>query len=622
VTGMAYGDWSGHVIVCGLHGVGLRTVEQFVVAEIPVVVVDDEPDRGLVRQLDGWGVPLLEASARQPETLHAAGLAGARALVCVEEDDVHTLETTLLARRLRTDLPIVVQLSNPAVGRALAGVAVPGRVLDTAVLAAPSVVEACVRADRHEFSLAGEQFALRHLTVTESGTLRELYGDLAPIAVVPGADQAQWVDLDPDEAAIEPDTDTGQADGGGMVVCPGRDHRVWPGDRVSLIGPADASVPPPGRSTRERTDRARVGLRNRLRAARGALANLVSEVDKPFRWTLAAMLITGLVSTVVIWIGYQPPRGGRLSLLDAAYFTVVTDATVGYGDFHFSGQAVWLLVFGIGDIIVGATLAAALLAQITNLLVNRRLAQALGRQRVTGMSDHVILVGLGSVGMQVLLGIEAHGMDVVVVERNENSRYLAQARALGVPVVIADASLSATLELVNLDRAAAVAVITSSDLTNIEIGLTVREQLGLRWYEVPVVLRVLDRPLAVTVEHSFLFRHVRSTAALAAPWFVGAALGLDVLDTFYVDDQPFLLGRLTVAADGGLVGRAMQDLSARIRVVALSRAGLGGLEHPLRRGTRLGPGDEAYLVGPYEELLRVLREDQRLSAGTQPPVGS
>lgn len=33
---------------------------------------------------------------------------------------MHTLETTLLARRLREDLRIVVQLSNPAVGAALA----------------------------------------------------------------------------------------------------------------------------------------------------------------------------------------------------------------------------------------------------------------------------------------------------------------------------------------------------------------------------------------------------------------------------------------------------------------------------------------------------------------------
>jgi Trk K+ transport system NAD-binding subunit len=114
------------------------------------------------------------------------------------------------------------------------------------------------------------------------------------------------------------------------------------------------------------------------------------------------------------------------------------------------------------------------------------------------------------------------------------------------------------------------------------------------------------------MERSFGFRHVRSTSALAAPWFVGAALGLDVLGTFYVDQQPFLVASLTVAPGGGLQGLAMEDLSARTRVIALSRSNpAGAFEHPPRRGTRFAGGDRAYLLGPYEELLRVLRRDQR-----------
>jgi Trk K+ transport system NAD-binding subunit len=128
---------------------------------------------------------------------------------------------------------------------------------------------------------------------------------------------------------------------------------------------------------------------------------------------------------------------------------------------------------------------------------------------------------------------------------------------------------------------------------------------------VPVVLRVFDRDLARMMERNFGFAHVRSTSALAAPWFVGAALGLDVLETFYVDQQPFVVGHLSIAPGGGLQGLAMQDLSARTRVIALRHAGAESvLEHPPRRGTRFEGGDEAYLLGPYEELLQVLRRDQ------------
>ncbi len=167
-----------------------------------------------------------------------------------------------------------------------------------------------------------------------------------------------------------------------------------------------------------------------------------------------------------------------------------------------------------------------------------------------------------------------------------------------------------TGQAVNLGGASAVAVLTSDDLVNLETGLAVRDQIGPRQDEVPVVLRLFDRQLAGTVERSFGIGLVRSTAALAAPWFVGAALGLDVLGTFYVGSTPLLVARLTVAAGGGLDGLAMGDLSARTRVVAISRAAEDGrLEHPPRRGTRFRAGDRAYLLGPYEELLQVLRRD-------------
>jgi len=132
----------------------------------------------------------------------------------------------------------------------------------------------------------------------------------------------------------------------------------------------------------------------------------------------------------------------------------------------------------------------------------------------------VVVVGLGSVGIRVVEGLVAEGRSVVVIERDGRNRYLDRARAL----------------------------------------------------RVPVVLRVFDRDLARMMERNFGFRHVRSTSALAAPWFVGAALGLDVLGTFFVDQQPFLVGRLAIASGGGLQGLAMQDLSARTRVVALRRA--------------------------------------------------
>ena len=273
--------------------------------------------------------------------------------------------------------------------------------------------------------------------------------------------------------------------------------------------------------------------------------------------------------------------------------------------------------------LLGALFVAVFFAMLTDMLVSRRIEESLGRARITGLRGHVLVIGLGSVGMQAAARLVAAGSEVVVVEKHDANRHLSQARALGVPVVIADATLPETLESVSLASASAVAVLTSDDLANLETGLAVRDQLGTRWEATPVVLRMFDPQLARSVRHNFGFRNVRSTAALAAPWFVGAALGLDVLNTFYVGDEPLLVARLTVSRGGGLDGLAMRDLGARTRILAISRVPHQAyLEHPPRRGTRLGAGDQAYLIGPYEELLAVLRRDRPApQAGRRQPPG-
>src|ERR1700729_1454241 len=92
--------WHGHVIVCGLPGVGLRIVEQLALSGVPAVVVDDNPAPALARMAGAWGVPLVPGPTRAEETLTSAGLAGAIAVICAQDDDLSALETALLARRL------------------------------------------------------------------------------------------------------------------------------------------------------------------------------------------------------------------------------------------------------------------------------------------------------------------------------------------------------------------------------------------------------------------------------------------------------------------------------------------------------------------------------------------
>lgn len=584
--GGTYADRRGHVIVCGLPGVGLRIVEELALSGVPAVVVDDAPDPPLARLIDSWDIPLI-TSTRAEEALTSAGLAGAIAVICAQHDDLRTLETALLARRLRDDVRVVAQLNNPAVGRAVKEVGVA--VLDVAGLSAPSVVEACLREGVQRMTLSGEQFLAVRTIAPRTATLRELYGDLAPVAVVP------------------PDGD--------VLVCPGRDTEVGAGDEVTII-----ATPAELRATAAITYSERARSSARQHTARRSVAGYLRDVamsllraaDRRLVIALGALVAVLIAATLVLRLTYQyAGPGHHISLLDSLYFTVETITTVGYGDFTFRSEPAWLVGFAILLMMTGALFVAVFFALVTNVLVSRRIEESLGRRKITGLHGHVLVIGLGTVGLRVVQQLHAAGRDVVVVEMDEHNRHLGQVRALGVPVVIGDATLPEVLGSVQLPAASAIAALTSDDLANLETGLAVRDQLGPRWETTPVVLRIFDPQLAHSVRETFGFKNVRSTAALAAPWFTGAALGLDVLSTFYAGDEPLLVAKLTVTPGGGLHGLEMFDLAARTRVLAIRRAAdRTVLEHLPRRTTRFQPADEAFLIGPYEELLTVLRRDR------------
>jgi Trk K+ transport system NAD-binding subunit len=599
---------STHVIVCGLGGLGLRIVEQLHHRGDPVVVVDD--DRGHARGahvLETWGVPLVEADPTVPGSLDTAGLDTAHAVVCVmagDHGELRNLHVALHVREQRPDVRVVTSLGNAAIGRAVSADPGPGAVLDVAALVTPALVEACLLSPVHAVDVAGTRFVAAGTTARTPATLRHLYGDLAPLAVT-----------------SEPD--------GVTHLCPSRDHRVGDGDRVTVLGTdeeltaagveATTAVPLPRRGPTTRrgagydpdASHGRAGV---LQRAAAAVIALGRESDRGLRWAIAALVGLLALSTTVITLGYHYPDGRGLGTVDALYFTVESVATVGFGDFSFADQAVWLRLWAVFLMLAGVVTTAIPIAYFTDMLISRRLSTTAGRRAASASVGHVVIVGLGAVGVSVAEALHGRGRDVVVVESDPANRHLPRARALRIPVVFGDATTADALRDARVGRAAAVAVTTSDDMANIETGLAVRDLLGERRPDVPVVLRLFDRELARTVSRRFGFGSVRSIVELAAPWFVGAALGLDVLGTFPVHGHAFLLGRLRVGAGSALDGLAMRDLSLRTRVVALRRAaGHDGarpedvpLEHPPRRDTRFAAGDEAYLVGPDEELLEVL----------------
>jgi voltage-gated potassium channel Kch len=338
-------SWEGHVIVCGLQGVGLRMVEQLHQAGVQVVVVvDDDPDPRLVRIVEAWEIPFIVGSPRIGGFLDRAGLATAQAVVCAERTEVQTLETALLVSERRPDIRVVVQLANAAVGAAVADVTGPGTVLDVAARAAPSIVEACLGSDSFQIEFAGAQFMTSEVKVARYASLRSLFGALAPIAVV-------------------------QADGSGTVACPGRDHQVHIGDRVTVLGTPEVLKAADLLPTKSGDDGS--GLRVHRHSGAGLLKRIASQLgsddNSALRYAMVAASTLIVLSTVVLRLAYRLPHGGHMTVLTALYFTVETISTVGFGDFSFADQSTAVEIFGILLIAGGATLLTTVFALITNV---------------------------------------------------------------------------------------------------------------------------------------------------------------------------------------------------------------------------------------------------------------
>jgi Trk K+ transport system NAD-binding subunit len=224
------------------------------------------------------------------------------------------------------------------------------------------------------------------------------------------------------------------------------------------------------------------------------------------------------------------------------------------------------------------------------------------------MRDHIIVVGLGSTGIRVVRDLAAAGYDVVVIEQDENNRLLSTVAKLDVPVIFGDSTMRQTLESAQVERARGIAVMTQSDMENIRTGIVLLKILGSDT-TVPIVLRVQGRALSAAVSQQFGFENVRSVVDLAAPWFIGAAMGLKVLGTFWVGQRSFMVGAMLVAEGSELDGLRMVEMSTQTRVIAIIRPE-GPVRLRPRRDARLEAGDTVYLIGPYRELIATLRKGQ------------
>src|ERR1039458_2929795 len=100
----------------------------------------------------------------------------------------------------------------------------------------------------------------------------------------------------------------------------------------------------------------------------------MEEGNKALTFVVAGLLALIILSTIILRFTYHVSGSDRhLGFLSAAYFTIETVATVGYGDYTFATQGPLMRVFAIALIAVGVALVSTAFALFTNILVSRRI---------------------------------------------------------------------------------------------------------------------------------------------------------------------------------------------------------------------------------------------------------
>lgn len=221
--------------------------------------------------------------------------------------------------------------------------------------------------------------------------------------------------------------------------------------------------------------------------------------------------------------------------------------------------------------------------------------------------DHLIVVGVGKVGYQIIKGILALREPVVVIERpGSDSALLEEIVDLGVPVIRGDGRTTKTLEQAGVAHAQSVILATSDDLTNLDAGLTARDMNS----QARIVMRLFDESLAEKIAGAFALPAI-STAHVAAPAFIAAATGRKVYQRFQLADQQLHLTDLTICPTGGLVGRQVGDVQYDARVNVVMHQGPAGVNVNPSHDIVFSPGDTILVIAPIERLIMLEQTNQQ-----------
>jgi len=222
-------------------------------------------------------------------------------------------------------------------------------------------------------------------------------------------------------------------------------------------------------------------------------------------------------------------------------------------------------------------------------------------------SGHTIICGMGKVGFRVALELMKFGREIVAIEGDSNCRFVEKAKALDIPVIIADARRSENLIKAGVKRADAIIPCTEDELSNLDIALDARELNP----SIKVVMRMFDPDLAQRVEKGFGIHTAFSVSALAAPIFAAASMRVNIKTSFYVNDVLLNLSELVIESGSNFEGWSIGKLEGVIDLTVVSYFEEGKTHLHPDSSQRLNAGCKILVLALLEALNKLEEMNHR-----------
>jgi Trk K+ transport system NAD-binding subunit len=478
-------------VVAGASRLTRRVVRLLDARGAHVVVVSDA-EAEFVTALPAK-VEVVEDKGDRADALARGRIAGATCLLALADDDVDNLKTAVCAASVAPDVPVVLRAFEPSLADELEATARARRAYSVSALAAPAFVAAALGEDVVEtLRLGRDDVTICRLSVrTHSPVVDQSAADLE------SASHCVVLAHRRSGAAWEVGSPAGPA---GRV-----------GDELVLGG--------------ELHDVLRTAVRNRGPVVRRRPRSLLAPPrERTPSSTLVpaasvALVLVFLVSTIVFAVKLD------LHGVDALYAAFTT----GWGNPDLADRPAWLQLFGVGVMIAVGALVGVLFSHLAAKATAERLDVRAAR-RAARSADHVVVAGLGTVGYRVERLLHDLGLETVVLERDEGSRFAPAVNAHA-PVLVGDASLPENLERAGIRAAACLVAVTGDDLVNLSACLHARRLNP----KVRTVARLFDDTLVEHAGDGLGVDAVLSASRIASAAFVGAATDERAVRRFAVD---------------------------------------------------------------------------------------